>query len=84
MGRRLNQYLGSFGDGRPKVVFVFDDEAAPADAEYVYRLNLKGRSADTPKVAVDVRGAVEPRSEYPRRCERPPHADPNSGWVWPR
>jgi hypothetical protein len=42
----LNQYLGSFGgDGRPKVVFVFDDEEAPADAEYVYRLNLKGRSA---------------------------------------
>ena len=64
MGRRLNQYLGSSRqDGRPKVVFVFDDEAAPADAEYVYRLNLKGRSADTPKVTVDVRGAVEHCSE---------------------
>jgi hypothetical protein len=46
MGRRLNQYLGSFGDdGRPKVVFVFDDEEAPADAEHVFRLNLKGRPA---------------------------------------
>ena len=46
MGRRLNQYLGSFGDdGRPKVVFVFDDEEAPADADVVYRLNLKGRQA---------------------------------------
>ena len=44
MGRRLNQYLGSF-------------------AEHVYRLNLKGRSADTPKVTVDVRGAVEHCSE---------------------
>ena len=44
MGRRLNQYLGSFGnDGRPKVVFVFDDAEAPADAEHVFRLNLKGR-----------------------------------------
>lgn len=55
MGRRLNQYLGSFGDnGRPKVVFVFDDEEAPADAEYVYRLNLKGRP-----VAVPPAGALD-------------------------
>lgn len=46
MGRRLNQYLGSFGDdGRPKVVFVFDDEEAPEDADCVYRLNLRGRPA---------------------------------------
>ena len=44
MGRRLNQYLRSLGDdGRPKVVFVFDDAEAPADAEHVFRLNLKGR-----------------------------------------
>jgi hypothetical protein len=46
-GPRLTEKLGSFGDdGRPKVVFVFDDEEAPADAEYVYRRNLMGRSAD--------------------------------------
>ena len=44
MGRRLNQYLRSLGDdGRPKVVFVFDEEEAPEDAEHVFRLNLKGR-----------------------------------------
>ena len=43
MGRRLNQYLRWLGDdGRPKVVFVFDDEAAPEGAEVVYRLNLRG------------------------------------------
>jgi hypothetical protein len=53
MGRRLNQYLNSFGDdGRPRVAWVFDDEEAPADAEHVYRLNLKGRPvAEGPQAA---------------------------------
>lgn len=45
MGRRLNQCLGSFGaDGRPKVVFIFDDEEVPVDAEVVYRLNMRGKA----------------------------------------
>ena len=59
MGRRLNQYLRSLGDdGRPKVVFVFDDEEAPADAEHIFRLNLKGRSVvDGPEVAPGVADA---------------------------
>ena len=56
MGRRLNRYLGSFGDaGRPKVVFVFGDEEAPAEAEHVFRLNPKGRRpvAEGPEAAAE-------------------------------
>jgi hypothetical protein len=46
MGRRLSQYLRSLGDdGRPTVVFVFDDEEAPTDAEWAHRLNLTGEPA---------------------------------------
>ena len=61
MGRRLNQYLGSFGDrGRPRVVFVFDDEEAPVDAEHVFRLNLKGRPvAEGPEAAAGAPDAIE-------------------------
>jgi len=61
MGRRLNQYLRSLGDdGRPKVVFVFDQEEAPADAEHVFRLNLKGRRpvAEGPEAAAEAAEAV--------------------------
>jgi hypothetical protein len=57
----LNQYLGSFGDdGRPRVVFVFDDEETPADAEHVFRLNLKGRPvAEGPEAAAGAADAIE-------------------------
>jgi hypothetical protein len=60
MGRRLNQYLRSLGDdGRPKVVFVFDQEEAPADAEHVFRLNLKGRPvAEGPEAPAGAPDAV--------------------------
>ena len=61
MGRRLNQYLRSLGDdGRPKVVFVFDQEEAPADAEHVFRLNLRGRRpvAEEPEAAAGAPDAV--------------------------
>jgi hypothetical protein len=59
MGRRLNQYLNSFGDdGRPRVAWVFDDEEAPEGAEHVYRLNLKGRPvAERPEAAAGARDA---------------------------
>ena len=61
MGRRLSQYLRSLGDdGRPRVVFVFDDEAAPVDAEHVFRLNLKGRPvAEGPEAAAGEPDAVD-------------------------
>lgn len=60
MGRRLNPYLGSFGDdGRPKVAFVFDNDEAPADADCVYRLNLKGTpTTRAPDAAVKVSDAA--------------------------
>ena len=61
MGRRLSQYLRSLGDdGRPRVVFVFDDEAASADAEHVFRLNLKGRPvAEGPEAGAEKPDAVD-------------------------
>ena len=61
MGRRLNQYLRSFGDdARPRVVFVFDDEEVPVDAEHVFRLNLKGRPvAERPEAAAGAPEAIE-------------------------
>ena len=61
MGRRFSQYLRSLGDnGRPRVVFVFDDEEAPVDAEHVFRLNLKGRPvAERPEAAAGAPEAIE-------------------------
>ena len=61
MGRRLSQYLRSLGDdGRPRVVFVFDDEEVPVDAEHVFRLNLKGRPvAERPEAAAGAAEAIE-------------------------
>ena len=61
MGRRLSQYLRSLGDnGRPRVVFVFDDEEVPVDAEHVFRLNLKGRPvAERPEAAAGAPDAIE-------------------------
>jgi P pilus assembly chaperone PapD len=61
MGRRFSQYLRSLGDnGRPRVVFVFDDEEVPVDAEHVFRLNLKGRPvAERPEAAAGAPEAIE-------------------------
>ena len=89
MGRRLNQYLGSFGDrGRPRVVFVFDDEEAPVDAEHVFRLNLKGRRpvAEEPEAPPGAPDAVGDGGEA--RRDRPSRAvlvaiEPAGPSAWP-